>query len=555
MRPERPLKYNPHCIDPSVIARSLAYKWGMPFADPIVLPKQTPKPARIFEVGQVPKKFTTLDPNATIAVESSERTTAELLVKRYDTYIRELMAQNPEAFRIREVINIQDGWVAVGSPINIGYQAIPVFVHVNGETRLNFAYRSKSQESWRRFVGEVRYIDNEGKTRKIYWKGENEHLQNFDWDIQKTIDAVYAKAHTLHVLSHGRSCMLFSLQQLGINAVAQGEYELQVAENMIKNAERMIQNSMKSGAPPLDFQRPEDKPSTLVGFWWSGDKKEGAYGRHLNFVVSTKFHDLCIAVTDEGLFMKYAQAKNPPGINIVGAPVRGAVLSNPMSFLLTPIVEYAEYVEKTARERKLDGARGVRVQDTVSFDMSHGTTRKRILGLHDDPSSPLFELNAGLWRVYRLMREERYQEIDAFLESIRSNGRILPLADHLPMRVVHADSGLVTKRYDQLSKALDKYIDLFLELPSGESDIAQRHRASLMLEFDLTSRELTALTRYTRFVITQMQRYGYGSDDYASNPDYQKALAEKFQRVRSHLDTMADRWARDQEESTHSGSI
>lgn len=532
------LNYKSRDINPASIARSLAEKWGLPYADPI-----RKKEARPFRTGEIPK-FHLFDRESSLwHVHSHERSTAARLIDDHQYNIEQIIRTNKEPFRIREIVNLGDSWVGVGSPINVGYEAIPVYVHQNNQTRLVFAYRSKSQESWRRFAG---YSVAHG----IFWKGNptndhsEEHLQNFHFEIQRIIDEVYARTPIIHTLKGGTT----KLEQLGVNAVAKTDDQQKIAQALIIRTEEAIQASMREGARQLTFEKDGDGISHLVSFWWSGDPKEGAYGHHLNLVVSNARDYMCIGVTDDGIFLKYLQPKNPDQINPVGAPTKTVTLSSEYSWLLTPLLEYSEYAVSAVEKRRIQGAREVRANATVMLDLSGGSRRQRILGLHDDTTSPLFELNAGLYPVYRLMRWERYDSVNSFLHGICSNGHELPLADNLPLRVVAVDFRLFDQRFTELKTALDIAIDLMLELPNGQRDLPQKNLLRLRSEYNLTTRELNAILRYGKFLINNMSKSKYGSDEYEADPTLQQIYVEATNKVERRITEMADRWAKDSQE-------
>ncbi|MFH1785274.1 MAG: hypothetical protein ABH842_02510 [Candidatus Micrarchaeota archaeon] len=532
------LNYKSRDLNPSALARSLADKLGLPYSDPI----RRQVDAKPFRVGDIPK-FSLFDRDASLwRVQSDKRSIAANLIDRHARHIEAIIRRNKEPFKIREMVKIQDGWVGVGSPINVGYEAVPVYVHQNNETRLVFAYRSKSQECWRRFAGFSIY-------HNIFWKGsqrDGEHLQNFHFDIQNIIDRVYHDAPIVYTLKGGYT----KLETFGINAVAKTKDGQAVAHTLILRTEEDIQDSMREGISSLTFAEPGDGIDRLVSFWWSGNSKEGAYGYHLNLVVSNARYYLCIAITDDGLFLKYLQPKNPAGINEVGAPLKAGLLDSEQSWLLTPLLDYSNYAVSAAEKRQIQGAREARSNDTIMFDLQYGARRQRILGLHDDPSSPLFELNAGLYRIYRLMRTERYSDVNRFLQGICSNGHELPLEEHLPMRIVSADSLLFDRRYSQLQHALDFAIDSLLTLPNGQTEIPDNERRRLKQEYDLTEREVSTLLRYAKFMINKMSEFKFGSVEYGCSDYLQEQYQLVWDRVERHLSNMADRWAKDYGEAT-----
>ncbi|MFH1520792.1 MAG: hypothetical protein ABID61_04050 [Candidatus Micrarchaeota archaeon] len=543
----RPSNIHPKYVDMPRIKDGMRRRYGLTIEK--LKPESILLTQKIMKVGEIPETSTHFDKTAVLStLKPKDQEIARTLFERHDGHIATVIKSNPEVFKVRELVEVDGGVVGIGSPINIGYSVVPVYVRSDGETKLVFAYRSKSQESWRRFAGYVQCTDQSGDTHNIFWKGENkhsEHIQNLHWKIQRAIDLVYAQTQKPIVLSLSADSPAHHLSQLGINAVVCNDRESRIASSIITNAEQLIQDAMLEGTIKLALI--DDKPNSLVAFWWSGDSKEGAYGFHLNFVVACRTHLCCVAVTDEGLFIKYFQPFTP-GINSVGAPIKGTLPSDDNFWLLTPILEYSSFADKLAATRRKKGVT-LGLRNTMMFDPLEGSTRKRISGLHTDPDSQLYELNTGLRRVFRLMREERYSDIADVLQKICSNGRKLPSSASLPDTQLTSDPSAVHGRLITLQNALDQFIPLLSD--SGRViDISEYDRTRLMEEYNLTTRESYALLRYARFIMNYADRLSAelaaGNDSGAAAARYNRKKAE-IDRCLAHR---AEVWAMDRDAHT-----
>ncbi len=335
----------------------------------------------------------------------------------FSQYMLRTVFQNISVFAImpRHTIEFDSRRVMFGSPLKTGkYESIPVYIDdESGQTRLVLAYRSGSQGCWRRFAGFM---------SGIFWKGESEHLQNFDFRIQMKLDAIYESMPAQAVL--GPDGNPFSLQDLGISAegVCRGDSEIygnSIA--LIGGAERVLQGAMLHQQEEFDVHAEGNRPGRLIAFWWSGNA-EDPYGRHVNLMVLSRNmkHLYCLALTDDGMFPKYVQGAASDGINSAGAPLTGVDIPEESLWMLTPIVEYDSQCDKVKRE------------DTMEADI-HGTVvgggnRVRILGVHENSKSPFYELNNGMSDYYRLLRSENFGLVDAKLRRILEAGRRAPAA-------------------------------------------------------------------------------------------------------------------------------
>lgn len=464
------------------IVRNLEMKWRVPLLDRSML-------------GKVPG-FTTL----TVEFPEQNREICVPSALEHSERIRRIAESNPQPFRVSESFSIGKSTVMIGSPIFFdNYEAIPVYVREGGTTALNFAYRSKSQDSWRRYVGTY---------GGIFWKGPSEHLQNFDWRIQKRLDGI-SDSSPRHLLRSdmGNASSLDFLSPLDPTYVPIAEHLLQ--KRMVRSHDR------------LDLQDPGIKPNLLVDFWTSGSP-EDSYGRHPTMIAESLDgrYRYGLALTEDGLVPKFIQ---PSGdrINLAGAPETGVLLRDEDGWVLTPIVEYNSQQDK-AREAT---GRLVEVDGTILL----GGNRVRIHGVHTSMNSPFFELNNGLDDVYRLLRCSSVDFVEAKLQAILDGRGRLPLDSNRPGQA-EPDRAAAESRYGSLTSA-------FLRIRNGELDPGSDAGRAVLAGLFIHDNDLAVFRRYFGY-LRSFQLEGFDVPDFA------------WQRLKEKLWRMSVQWARDMEART-----
>ena len=433
----------------------------------------------------------------------------------HESRMAAIVSRQPEAFTISETISIGKYVVGIGRllrPKSVDgsdpYDTIPLYISEPGkQTQLVFAYRSKSQDCWRRFAG---YLYD------VYWKGPSEHLQNFDWRIQRKLDEVCDGVHPLQLRDTDGSPL--DLADLSINRGHSNSSCAMTGSAIIAASEQILQHSMLEQVPPFDPHGYGVKPETLVDYWWCG-KPEDPYGRHLTLLVASEKYLYCIGVTDEGLFLKFIQHRDISDINLAGAPAKGVLIEPHDSWILTPILEYRDY----ARGPQLGGVKNYVVRGTILG----GGERVRINGVHDDAWSPLIEINNGLAVLPRMIRRADFVSANGELQKIRVDDGKLPLSKDPPERVPAAEIiHIIDRRETELLEA-------FRALLSGELDPSTLSGRTKMTEFHITSLEAAVLLRY-RESLGPMANHLEARSDPSVN------------LFRKRLRLMAAQWAQDQ---------
>lgn len=345
--------------------------------------------------------------------------------RAFERRMRDLIWEFPEQFMPVREVRMGDMTVGIGSPMRLGGEvggraedfAIPVFIRgPNGRSRLVMAYRSESQRSWRRFVGEAgTYIKGDRRVSlnaddppppvlpESYYFGE--HFQNFDSRIQRELESAFIGQPPADMSRDGRARL--ELSDFGISINHPDERE--IAFRLAFNGESIMQERMNDHALALDLSNPGNRPSRVVDYWWAGG--EGSvYGRHPVILAESEngLFQYAIAATRDGMFVEYVQPARFDEINVVGAPTRGVLLQD--DSLLRPIVEYYEQMPEDANARGTRiGSRGGRV---------------RIEDLHASADDPLHEVNNGLSPLYPMLRLGRFEDADTLLGSM-----LLPIED------------------------------------------------------------------------------------------------------------------------------
>jgi hypothetical protein len=399
----------------------------------------------------------------------------------FSQYMLRTVFQNIPAFAIlpRHTIEFDSRRVMFGSPLKTGkYESIPVYLDdESGQKRLVLAYRSGSQGCWRRFAGVI---------SGIFWKGESEHLQNFDYRIQMKLDAIYDSTFAQSVL--GPDGNPLSLEDLGISAegVCRGDNDLYAnSVALIAGSERVLQGAMLHQQKEFDVSAEGNKPGQLITFWWAGNA-EDPYGKHVNLMVLSRNmkYLYCLALTDDGLFPKYIQGAESDGINSAGAPSSGVPILKESLWLLTPIVEYDSLCSKVKDEETLEA--------DIHGTVIGGGNRVRILGVHENSKSPFFELNNGMHDYYRLLRSESFGLLDSKLRRVLDNGGVLPQSP-VPKAETAVPREYIEERLHELLEAYHLYAAGALEPGvDGSRDAIAR--------LNITGRDLALFKRYFAYV-------------------------------------------------------
>ncbi|MEW6035018.1 MAG: hypothetical protein AB1529_00255 [Candidatus Micrarchaeota archaeon] len=484
-------------FEPESIARAIAASWHLAAFDRLDESREAASPAPITHVpasqppapaiepsgvrmaGREMRKtliphFTTLPSEArALGVGNASRYAASALEAQRRTLLR-LAAQSPGAFRLLDTFGVStdDARVRFGSPIKLDdYDAIPVYVGRGGQTTLAFAYRSRSQACWRRFAGRV---------GDIFWKGKSEHMQNFDWRLQRELDRIYETRTPLALAASG----LHSLADLGLSSSLISP-RWDGAMHFITQIEDALQSCMTVSSAPFDERDRMKAPATLIDFWWAGHPDD-AYGRHANLMVLSRdaAYLYCIALTAEGIFPKFVQDAGTDRLNSVGAPDRGVPIPKSSSWVFTPIVEYSSQQDEVARQKLSD----LEIHGTIVF----GGNRVRIIGAHASGRSPFYELSNGLDGMCRLLRQDCYDAVEQKLSRIIARGGALPLSRTPPERP-EAPEGEVEERLHQL---LEAFHGLSISIPDPETSEGRQR----MFDYHIGTREVALFRRYRGFL-------------------------------------------------------
>ena len=422
----------------------------------------------------------------------------------YERRLESLVRLHPTAFTPIATVQVQHSKAMVCMPISLGrYDAVPLFVqNGSGLPRLIFAYSSKSQDSWRRFAGCIRY--EEGIN---YWKGGSEHLQNFDWRVQKAIDNVYSSQikTVLHTVD--------SIETLSI-----------YSPYMIIALEKRFQENPRGWIEPelFDISSAGNRPYKIVDFWWSGNADDG-YGTRISMVASSRngryLHIL--AITGDGLVPKFIQYAEDFPLNPLGAPLYGVPMKKEDEWILTPIVEYE------GQQERAWNATGevINVEGTILY----GGGRVRIRGLHQSPKSPYFELDNGMRDFYRLLRTGSTEGADTKMRKLLEAGGALPISAE-PAEETEPSQAKSGWRYYYLFQAFTLYYQGLLD-PSTEQG------QSLMASYLITSRDIAVFKRYADYVRSHLLPGGAIPDQ------VKKQVADK-------LWNLSVQWAKDMDAKT-----
>jgi hypothetical protein len=441
--------------------------------------------------GPVPEFTTTIIDAESLSNPSQNDAVLFKAVMEIHTWrIRTLAASNQSLFGVVHSFEVGDKRVQLGSPLILGgfgvnpaYDAIPVYITgQDNQTRMVFAYRSKSQYCWRRFAGHI---------HNIFWKGDSEHMQNFDWRIQKEIDRVWDKIKPSCL--HDDEGKKLSLEDLCITKSQSKPVPQMAAATIATKTERIIQESMSIDASEFNQLKDGVKPTVLLDYWWAGTP-EDTYGRHINLVVASDRYIYCLAVTDDGMFPKYVQDRGNQEIGVIGSPAKGIPISKEHSWVLTPILEYEQQTDGVA-----NGAlQNVHVRGTVM-----GVERVRVYGIHTNVTSPFYEVNNAMGPMFRCLRNGDHEALESELANIIRNGGALPSAsDDVQTKRSNLPVGreLVDERLHQL-------ITAYHEFESGKLDPSAWFGKRRMKELMITEREIAIFKRYQKYVETWKTAY------------------------------------------------
>jgi len=462
--------------------------------------KDSIRPGPVVIVGKMPPgvpPFVAMpgDAGAIYMLGGGSQSTVEdchAVLERFNRHMAAVASANASSFATipQYTLKIGPHRVMFGSPLKtLHYDSIPVYVSEDsGPDRLVIAYRSCSHGCWRRFAGRIFGIDPFGfMWNGAYWKGQHEQLQNFDYRIQKTLDAIFDSVPGKPAI--GPDGSMLPLDDLGITAESVAgtsgpPYE--ASRFLLFGSETEIQNSMLSRAVQYDVISKGRKPHQLLCFWWEGSL-EDPYGRHVNMMVRSADgrYLYCFALTDDGIFAKYVQPGSDGAINCAGAPRRTVLIRDEFKWILTPILQYGE---ESDLSRWISGF-GLDAHATCTGARAMGD-RVRIYGLHEYSKSPFFELNNGMSEYCRLLRAENYAAVDSALRRIISKGGMLPQSSALasPPAIRSMD---VDDRMQELLEAFHLY-------SKGSLDDEAKKRLRI------NGRECALLKRYHAFMGSQL---------------------------------------------------
>ncbi|MCI0503510.1 hypothetical protein L0Y65_02255 [Candidatus Micrarchaeota archaeon] len=378
------------------------------------------------------------------------------IFRKFDKSLRDIMLANEDCFLPGDPMPIGQGQtISFGKPMQVGPEGdprldlvIPVYLTSGGVTQFIVAYMSQSQAIWRRFAG----CD---KTDGHYCKGPRilpmeEHYQAFDTVIQKKLDHIFAKAP----LSRKPA---FSLESLGL--MPKGGDEKSTIE-MVKGGEGALQKrivsenaewkSMQADNQPTQLP-PEQLPARLVDTWISGSD-EGVYGRHLNLLMRSADGklDYCIAVTEDGMFVKYVQMAGGGAVTDFGAPMQVPKIARRLDWLLAPIIEYDSQTEDVKDEQP-----SIRRRATI---VTGDQGRERMRGLHEDAHSPLNPVYNGVKPLFALIRLKRVENAKGLADLFITNKYPITSAHQL----LSADAGLLARYATERLKVLEDAYALYL---------------------------------------------------------------------------------------------
>jgi hypothetical protein len=351
--------------------------------------------------------FPGLDQQAQEAVRGHLGDTTQLVpIQNHATdRMRRLMEARPDMFSPVDGFTLATGErIQMGSPLrfNDGYTGIPLYITQGGRTQFVMAYRSGSQGCWRRYAGADYNEDVQGGLRVAYahyYKGGTEGLgmedwQNFDHRIQRRLDSVFSSRPAIDAK---------------VNVTAFGVRGFADNERLLVANEEAVQHSMANGVRTWDAMDEGNRPnlSRVVSNWTATGNP--IYGSQLNAVVESQDGRFRygVSLTRFGLFVQYVEDNTQRGINSVGAPSRGVRLADGSSWVLAPIVEYAQQVDI--------GKPGIRYRR----DPGIPSYRRVFTNLHteDSPFRTLSRANRALSGVYEALEagdaalaQQRFQQ-------------------------------------------------------------------------------------------------------------------------------------------------
>ena len=444
-------------------------------------------------------------------------------IRDYDDSLRKLVMKIHEQFRVSSTLDVGGTRVHVCSPMQLDkYAVIPVYIEQKvGYPRLVLAYKSQSQDVWRRFAG---YLAG------LYWKGESEHLQTLDWRIQKALDLTYESNPHVPIMKSGAP---MDLKDLSLGILGSNEANRAISASLIPQSEMAIQGEMVSGQKEFDLSDRSNGPERILDYWWGGDM-EGAYGRYVNVIALSrnKQNIYCLAVTEDGIYLKSMQDAADGRINMVGAPKRGIKVAENDKWVFSPIIEYDSQSKGVIK----NGNKDAKVLDTLAFR----NNRVRIIGTHETPSSPFFEFSNGMEGICRLMREGSLDMVRDRLDTMIAKG-ILPLSSEFPedpsSTEVRAD---FERRMATLRQAFGDYMD-------GRLDPATEQGRQRISGFMLTGRDLATFKRYKIYLDAYM---GRSDGEAGSGMNHQLESMLENGVLERKLRFMAERWAKDMNKGT-----
>ncbi len=402
--------------------------------------------------------------------------------------------------------------VAFGKPMLVGDgvhsrldYVVPVYVTTDGNTQFSVAYLSQSQGVWRRFAG----CDNlEGH----YNKGNTvfaEHYQAYDLAVQEHLDSLLA-AGTPMRMAH------IDLPSLGLKPNM--EKTVATTVSMVRGGEQMIQDEITRGAPVWDISDKNQLPSTFVRSWVTG-WDEGVYGKYLNVVVRSADGktDYCVAVTEDGMFLKFIQSVGTGQISRFGSPTQIPQLSAKTDSLMTPIIEYDVQTAQIAHEQPKIARRKTIVTGSQG--------RERIRRLHET-GSPLTPLLNGVSPLIYMVRAGNIAQAKARVD--QGTGKSAVSDKPMPELNILTITGAIKQRFRVMTEAYALY---------SSSGSAQEAEAQ-MTGMGLTPRDIFLIRRYWngRLDLPESKKVDFNSaairlatDESATGAPEPEEVEQKFQ--------------------------
>ena len=430
------------------------------------------------------------------------------IARRFTDDMHQVMRDNEGCFLPGSQMTLISGQtVAFGLPMLVGGgrnsrsdYVIPLYVTTGGSTQLIIAYMSQSQAIWRRFAG--------CNSRNHYYKGITEHFQALDISIQKQLDVILG-----HCLAAGNITRMGSISLRSFGLIADDKLaDYGKILVMVTEGEKILQKRIANDSVVWNPKDPNQLPSKVVDSWIVSHD-EGVYGEHLNLIIRSADGtiDYCIAVTEDGMFVKYIQGAGNGRISEFGSAPAIPEIPRELNWLFTPIIEY----DSQAGRLKPDQPKATRRMTLVTgLD-----GREKIRRMHeaDSPLAYLHACTAPLAALIRLGRinEARDMAVDGLSNAIAH--RYSPPEPDLEMA-----AGLAKTRQALLFEAYSLYSTM-------APDVAEARMGGM----GLSPREIFLLRRYWNGRTTvhkkdELRRIKSFMYDHFQGPGGESAMVDLF---------------------------